>query len=157
MLHKTKIRVRYGETDQMGIVYHPNYYIYFEMGRSEFLRELGHMSYKDMEESGIMMPLIETHCKYILPAKYDDELIVETSVKNVTVVRMISSAYNTGITEASCPNLRQTLTDSLVGIQQMQFTVFDAMRRQGWYQTKDAPDQDVNNAKNKYGNVKNQL
>lgn len=89
MLHKTKIRVRYGETDQMGIVYHPNYYIYFEMGRSEFLRELGHMSYKDMEESGIMMPLIETHCKYILPAKYDDELIVETSVKNVTVVRMI--------------------------------------------------------------------
>ncbi len=71
--------------------------------------------------------------------------------------KQISSAYNTGITEASCPNLRQTLTDSLVGIQQMQFTVFDAMRRQGWYQTKDAPDQDVNNAKNKYGNVKNQL
>ncbi len=71
--------------------------------------------------------------------------------------KQISSAYNTGITEASCPNLRQTLTDSLVGIQQMQFTVFDAMRRQGWYQTKDAPDQDVNNAKNKFGNVKNQL
>ena len=71
--------------------------------------------------------------------------------------KQISSAYNTGITEASCPNLRQTLTDSLVGTQQMQFTVYDSMRNQGWYQGKDAPDQDVNNAKNKYSNVKNQL
>jgi spore coat protein F len=71
--------------------------------------------------------------------------------------KQISSAYNTGITEASCPNLRRTLTDSLVGTQQMQFTVYDTMKKQGWYQTKDAPDQDVNNAKNKYSNIKNQL
>lgn len=88
MAHRTKLRVRYGETDKMGIVYHPNYYIYFEEGRAELLRKNGNMSYKDMEESGVMMPLIETHCKYILPAKYDDELIVETSVKNMTVVRI---------------------------------------------------------------------
>lgn len=88
MAHRTKLRVRYGETDQMGIVYHPNYYIYFEAGRTEFLRENGSMSYKDMEEAGAMMPLIETHCKYILPAKYDDELIVETSVKIMTVARI---------------------------------------------------------------------
>ena len=88
MVHRTKIRVRYGETDQMGIVYHPNHYVYFEAGRTEFLREWGNMSYKDMEEAGVMMPLIETHCKYILPAKYDDELIVETSVKIMTVVRI---------------------------------------------------------------------
>lgn len=71
--------------------------------------------------------------------------------------KQISSAYNTGITEASCTNLRQTLTDSLIGTQQMQFTVYDSMRKQGWYQGKDAQDQDVNNAKNKYSNVKNQL
>ena len=71
--------------------------------------------------------------------------------------KQIISAYNTGITEASCQNLRQTLTDALVGTQQMQFSIFDTMKKQGWYQTKDAPDQDVNNAKNKYSNIKNQL
>lgn len=89
MAHETKLRVRYGETDQMGIVYHSNHYIYFEAGRTELLRETANMSYKDMEEAGVMLPLIETHCKYILPAKYDDELIVETSVKAMTVVRII--------------------------------------------------------------------
>lgn len=89
MVHRTKLRVRYGETDQMGIVYHPNYYIYFEAGRTEFLRENGCMSYKDMEAAGVMMPLIETQCKHILPANYDDELIVETSVKTMTVARII--------------------------------------------------------------------
>lgn len=71
--------------------------------------------------------------------------------------KQIISAYNTGVTEASCQNLRQTLTDALVGTQQMQFSVFDTMRKQGWYQTKDAADQDVTNAKNKFGNIKNQL
>lgn len=89
MVHETKIRVRYGETDQMGIVYHPNYYIYFEIGRSEYLREMSGMSYKDMEDAGVMMPIIETHCKYLSPAKYDDELIVLTSIKALTVARMI--------------------------------------------------------------------
>jgi len=89
--HDTILRTRYGETDQMGIIYHPNYYIYFEMGRTDFLREAVGISYKEMEELGIMLPLTETHCKYKIPAKYDDELMVKTSVKEMTVARIVFS------------------------------------------------------------------
>lgn len=71
--------------------------------------------------------------------------------------KQIISSYNVGITEASCPDLRQTLTNSLIGSQQMQFEVFDTMRKQGWYQTKNAQEQDVTSAKNKYNGIKNQL
>lgn len=90
--HDTVIRTRYGETDQMGIIYHPNYYIYFEIGRTEFLREVVGISYKDMEELGVMLPVIETHCIYKIPAKYDDQLIVKTTIKQMTPVR-ISFSY----------------------------------------------------------------
>lgn len=90
-MHDTILRTRYGETDQMGIIYHPNYYIYFEMGRTEFLREAVGMSYKEMEELGVMLPLTETHCKYKIPARYDDELMVKTTVKEITVVRITFS------------------------------------------------------------------
>ena len=92
MIHETTLRARYGETDQMGIIYHPNYYVYFEMGRTEFLREMGGMSYKDMEDAGIMLPIVETHCRYRVPAKYDDCLIVKTGIKDMTVAR-ISFSY----------------------------------------------------------------
>ncbi len=90
---------------------------------------------------------------------HTDNTMSEQDIMNdlLTLEKQISSAYNTGITEASCPNLRQTLTDSLVGIQQMQYSVFDQMRKQGWYQTKDAQAQDVTTAKDKYNGVKNQL
>lgn len=92
MIHETTLRARYGETDQMGIIYHPNYYVYFEIGRTEFLREIGGISYKQMEQEGIMLPIVETHCKYRLPAKYDDNLIVKTMIKEMTVAR-ISFSY----------------------------------------------------------------
>ena len=75
----------------------------------------------------------------------------------LTMEKAIISAYNTGITEASCQNLRQTLTNNLVENQQLQYTIFDTMKKKGWYQTKDAQDQDVNNAKNKFTSMKNQL
>lgn len=75
----------------------------------------------------------------------------------LTMEKQITSAYNTGITEASCQNLRQTLTNNLVDTQQLQYTIFDTMKKKGWYPTKDAQDQDVNNAKNKYSSMKNQL
>lgn len=90
--HETILRTRYGETDQMGIIYHPNYYVYFEMGRTQFLREEVGISYKDLEALGVMLPVTETHCKYRVPAKYDDELTVKTSVKEITVAR-ISFSY----------------------------------------------------------------
>lgn len=76
----TQIRVRYAETDQMGYVYYGNYAQYFEVGRVELLRTLG-MSYKSLEESGIMMPVISMSSKYIKPAKYDNMLTIHTTIK----------------------------------------------------------------------------
>ena len=80
--HSTKIRVRYGETDQMGYMYYGNYAQYYEVGRVEMLRSLG-MSYSSMEADGIMMPVLELKCKYIKPALYDQEITVKTIVKTL--------------------------------------------------------------------------
>lgn len=76
---KIQFRVRYGETDQMSYAYHGNYASYFEMGRTEWLRKLG-VSYKNMEENGIMLPVINLNTNYIKPAKYDDVLTLTTSL-----------------------------------------------------------------------------
>jgi len=76
---KIEFRVRYGETDQMSYVYHGNYAAYFEMGRTEWLRKLG-VSYKKMEEDGIMLPVINLNTNYIKPAKYDDVLTLKTTL-----------------------------------------------------------------------------
>lgn len=73
------VRVRYGETDQMGIVYHGNYAIYFEQGRVELFREMG-FPYKDMEDSGLILPVNELNIKYLKPAVYDDVLKIETQI-----------------------------------------------------------------------------
>lgn len=78
----TQIRVRYAETDQMGVVYYGNYPAYFEVGRVEAIRSLGY-SYKEMEESGIMMPVVDVHIKYLRPAKYDDLLTVKTQIREM--------------------------------------------------------------------------
>lgn len=76
-----QIRVRYGETDQMGVVYHGNYPLYLEMGRIEWLRKLG-ISYKDMEENGVMLPVISLNINYKKSAVYDDIINVKTQLKN---------------------------------------------------------------------------
>ena len=81
-LNETKIRVRYGETDQMGVVYHANYAVYFEVGRTEWLREFG-LSYRAMEAEGIMLPVISLHINYKNSARYDDELKVITKLKKM--------------------------------------------------------------------------
>ncbi|MBA4198439.1 MAG: thioesterase [Chitinophaga sp.] len=78
----TQVRVRYAETDQMNVVYHGNYAQYFEVARAESIRSLG-FTYKDMEASGIIMPIIELHCKYLRPAHYDDLLTVKTQLKEL--------------------------------------------------------------------------
>ncbi len=85
---KTSIRVRYGETDQMGYVYHGNYPAYFEMGRLEWLRELG-VSYKQMEENGIMLPVYALQVRFIKSAFYDDVLTVTTSIKGLPGARIV--------------------------------------------------------------------
>jgi acyl-CoA thioester hydrolase len=80
---EVRIRVRYAETDQMGVVYHANHFIWFEVGRVEFLRQLG-FSYRDMEESeGCYIAVVDARCRYKAPARYDEELIVRTRLKNV--------------------------------------------------------------------------
>ena len=80
----TQIRVRYAETDQMGVVYHSNFFPYFESARAESIRELG-FTYADMEKIGVIMPVIDVHCRYLRPAKYDDLLTVKTILKELPV------------------------------------------------------------------------
>lgn len=80
----TQIRVRYAETDQMGVVYHSNYFPYFESARAESIRQLG-LTYADMEKMGVIMPVIDVHCRYLHPAKYDDLLTVKTILKELPV------------------------------------------------------------------------
>jgi acyl-CoA thioester hydrolase len=84
---ETFVRVRYAETDQMGYVYYGNYAMYYEVGRVESLRRLG-ISYKELEEMGVMMPVLENHSKFIAPAKYDDHLRVVTTIREKPGVRI---------------------------------------------------------------------
>lgn len=83
--HETQIRVRYGETDQMGFVYYGNYAEYYEIGRVEALRSLG-ISYSDLEKDhNIFMPVMSMHARYLRPARYDDILNIQTSVVHLPV------------------------------------------------------------------------
>lgn len=83
----TKTRIRYSETDQMGVVYHGNYAQFFELGRTEWLRSLG-VTYKDMEISGIMLPVISLNCNFIKSALYDDVLTIKTFLKKKPMVKI---------------------------------------------------------------------
>ena len=92
----TQIRVRYAETDQMGVVYHSNFFPYFESARAESIRELG-FTYADMEKMGVIMPVIDVHCRYLRPAKYDDLLTVKTILKELPVhhkIEFFNEVYN---------------------------------------------------------------
>ena len=91
-ISETKLRVRYVETDQMGIVHHSNYYAWFEVGRGDFSKEIG-MTYNDMEKEGLMLPLVESHCKYIQGAKYDEDVIIQTFIEELSPVKVIFN-YN---------------------------------------------------------------
>ncbi|MCB0487023.1 MAG: thioesterase family protein [Cyclobacteriaceae bacterium] len=86
-ISETSVRVRYSETDQMGYVYYGNYAAYFEVARVESLRQLG-MTYRELEEMGIMMPVLENKSKYIAPALYDDELRIVTTIREKPGVRI---------------------------------------------------------------------
>jgi acyl-CoA thioester hydrolase len=83
----TTVRVRYGETDQMGYCYYGNYAQYLEIGRVEALRSIG-IRYKDLENDGVMLPVLDFQIKYISPAKYDDLLTIETTIEEVTGSRI---------------------------------------------------------------------
>jgi acyl-CoA thioester hydrolase len=83
----SRIRVRYADTDKMGVVYYANYFVWFEVGRTDLLRESG-WSYREMETEGFSLPVIDAHCAYRAPARYDDELEVRTTGVLVSPVRV---------------------------------------------------------------------
>ena len=79
---ETKVRVRYAETDQMGVVYHSNFFLYYEVSRAESIRELGY-TYADMERMGIVMPVVEAQSRFLRPAHYDELLTIKTILKEL--------------------------------------------------------------------------
>ncbi|SRR5690606_43602 len=81
------VRVRYKDTDQMGVVYNGNYFTWFEVGRVELLRDIG-ISYKDLERRGVFTAVAEAYCKYIKPARFDDEIIIKTRIRKLTETRI---------------------------------------------------------------------
>jgi acyl-CoA thioester hydrolase len=85
--HNVEVRVRYGETDQMGVVYHGSYIPYFEIGRVEWLRNKG-VSYKSLEESGVALPIVSMQLNYKKPARYDDLLVVNTKLRKYSGVKI---------------------------------------------------------------------
>lgn len=91
LFSETTLRVRYAETDQMGIVYHSNYLIWFEVGRTELFRNSG-LPYTVFEEQGLSLAVVEASCRYRQPAKYDDELVVCTRLEKFTS-RIITFSY----------------------------------------------------------------
>ncbi|MDR3232583.1 MAG: acyl-CoA thioesterase [Planctomycetaceae bacterium] len=84
---EVQVRVRYQETDQMGVVYHANYFTYFEIGRTELSRKNG-FAYKEIEASGVLAAVIKAECSYHKPAKYDDLLTIKTTMKRITRVKI---------------------------------------------------------------------
>ncbi len=86
----TKIKVRYNETDQMGVVHHSNYYHWFEVARTELLEQLG-FPYSEVEKSGVMLPVIESHCYYKNPSKYEDNLTV---ISQITFLKGVKVSFD---------------------------------------------------------------
>jgi acyl-CoA thioester hydrolase len=82
-MSEIRFRVRYAETDQMGVVYHANYLVWMEMGRVELCRSLG-VRYRDLEAEGVLLTVAEANCRYLSPARYDEEVSVTTAVKRST-------------------------------------------------------------------------
>jgi acyl-CoA thioester hydrolase len=90
--HQTRVRVRYAETDQMGVVYYANYLVWMEVARVEFCKALG-FRYKDMElEDGVLLAVVEAQCRYLYPARFDEEVIVETRIAEANS-RLVAFAY----------------------------------------------------------------
>jgi acyl-CoA thioester hydrolase len=83
----TSLRVRYAETDRMGVVYYANYFVWFEVARTDLLRSLG-WSYREMEQDGVILPVIQAHCDYRRPARYDDAVRIRTRGTICSLVRM---------------------------------------------------------------------
>jgi len=110
MIHRTMTRVRYAETDQMGVVYYANYFVWMEMGRSALCKEFG-FTYKEMEEKGYMLPVVKAFAKYIKPCYYEDEIVIEAAVTSLSragmtfghkIYRGHNELVSEGFTEHAC-------------------------------------------------------
>lgn len=84
---QTELTVRYAETDKMGVVHHSRYFVWLEMARTDYIKSLG-MSYDEMEKNGVMLPVTGVSCKYRLPAKYDDDIVVTAKITRFTPARI---------------------------------------------------------------------
>ena len=84
---RSRVRVRYAETDQMGVVYYANYFVWFEIGRTDLLRTLGG-TYRELEADGLTLPVIQASCEYAAPCRYDDELVVVTEGRLLSPIRV---------------------------------------------------------------------
>jgi len=117
-VNETRIRVRYAETDQMGVVYHANHFIWFEVGRVELLRQLG-FSYKDMEQQDdCFIAVVDARCRYKAPVHYDDEIVVRTYLKHVRE-KVIHFGYELRSTDDSGRVLAEGETTHIVANAQM--------------------------------------
>ncbi len=97
--HQTRVRVRYAETDQMGVVYYANYLVWMEVARVEFCKALG-FRYKDMElEDGVLLAVVEAQCRYLYPARFDEEVIVDTRIAEANS-RLVSFGYEMRLADA---------------------------------------------------------
>jgi acyl-CoA thioester hydrolase len=104
-MHQTAVRVRYAETDQMGVVYHANYYVWMEIGRVELVRALG-INYRDLElTDGLVLSVVESQCRYIAPARYDQEIVVLTEIAAANA-RLIEFRYSIQDTATNQPLAR---------------------------------------------------
>ncbi|HXN47047.1 MAG TPA: thioesterase family protein [Bryobacteraceae bacterium] len=92
VFHEARVRVRYAETDQMGVVYYANYLVWMEVGRVEYCKAVG-FNYRDMErEDGVLLAVAEAQCRYVFPARYDDEVVVKTWVERASR-RLVAFGY----------------------------------------------------------------
>lgn len=87
MVYATKIKVRYAETDQMGVVYYANYLVWFEVGRNHLFEIMG-FSYSNLERQDVILPVIESHCNYKISARYDDLIVVKTRITEISAVKI---------------------------------------------------------------------
>jgi acyl-CoA thioester hydrolase len=96
--HQSRLRVRYAETDQMGVAYYANYLVWMEVARVEYCKALG-FRYRDMEqESGVLLAVVEAQCRYLYPARFDDEVVVETRIAAANS-RLVSFSYEMRLAE----------------------------------------------------------
>ena len=96
--HLTRLRVRYAETDQMGVVYYANYLVWMEVGRVDYCKALG-FRYRDMElQDGVLLAVVEAQCRYLYPARFDQEVVIETRVEEANS-RMVTFGYEMRLAE----------------------------------------------------------